>query len=1397
MYVKPQQKEPFRLMTRRTGRSRTYSLLIPILALPFLSLRSIAAEITLDRLVRSGQVILPQDIKPGMRGIGRSVFQGTKIESFQVEVIGVLEKINSGGDVILIRLLDGPVIERNTGIIAGMSGTPIYIEGKLLGALAFGWPFAREPIAGVTPIGDMLRSLDEVSPPAAPGGERHEVALREPITLDGKSFSRVMLRTQGSSRYGMAGGEEFSRAQHGDTIYLEPVQNLLLVNGVRPAALSRLAELFRPYGLMPVIGGGVGNENIDAPLEPGAAVCVQLVRGDIDMSGVGTVTFRQGDQILAFGHPFLGVGELNIPMTNAFVHDIFPSQEMSFKLVSPGKTMGAITQDWAWAIGGRLNLPSPMVPLSIDVRDEKHRLHKSFNIEIANQKDLVAALVLYTAIEATYAAYGLQTEGTVKTELRIECDGLPVIQRENLIYSDGYAVISAVTELAQALSVLTENEFERARIKRVALQCSLEEGRRSAKIKQVFANRSKVKPGEEIEIGVSLEPHGGSPVVKTTTFTVPKDTPAGSLWIGVGSGMSELMLRARLGLHIPYPTNLVELLQLYEQLRSNSDLVVKAALPRFGVSVAGKDMSVLPASIFAVMRSSRSTDIRPVREQISRVIPTDWMLTGFKVLSIRIESEKKAPRIPEPGVSPRAGGGEEREPSEEVEPRTREEPYESTLLPEAVLTSLTRPPRAYLLRFLERLAVDKAPAEEPRQQTEEESEEEEAEEEQTETSREERPSGAPQQAEREQPAGNDKPVGRQPKLWTQSSVKDFLSGTMTNVAVTNKGDVRLAPESEILFRTDELFVWSVATDRSGNAYVGTGNQGRVYRVTREGKSSLIWDSDEVAITSLLSAEDQDSQPLLYAACAPGGTIYRLSPEGKAQLFVRLPVSFIWSLVAGANHDLFCGTGPGGQIYRVKPDGRYELITTLPQDHVRSLALGEEGTLFAGTGDTGVVYRVRVKEKTIEALGNSDGGEVSCLARDEKGNLYFGTAGKAGVYRIAPDGSIKTIYEPPVQAVYALVIDNGNLYVATGDAQKHGILYRMGVAGEDSVNRILETEQAQILSVAYRPGSEGKEQARLFACTGNGGALYALKLPFSNHGIFESSVLDAGSVARWGQIRWQATLPQGTSVSVETRSGNTASPDESWSKWEAANGNSSGAQIISPPGRYFQYRCHLTSNGSQSPLLEQVEVVYLPQNRPPMVTIKRPKGGEYWRGEQSIQWAAEDPDKDQLSYELYLSKDNGAKWESLSLKDPKSTSYSFDTRKQADGIYRLKVIVKDTIGSPADALSAEAISKTFAVDNNPPLLLFSADSFRLDEQKRVTGKAMALDDVSPIVSAEFRIDNGEWRAAVAADGIFDSRWEDIQFVSDAVPEGDHTLEMRVRDAAGNSVTKRERLPAVTK
>jgi len=1337
-----------------------------------------------------------------MRGVGRSVFRGTKIESFNIEVIGVLEKVNSGGDIILIKLLDGPVVERNSGIIAGMSGSPIYIDGKLVGALAFGWSFAREPIAGVTPIGDMFRSLDETSSPAqSPKDGAPEVALKEPISVAGRRFCKVMVRqtTTGRSDTGARRALPFAT----DTICLEPVQHLLLVNGVRPAALHRLEALFRPYNLTPVLGAGAADKDIDAPLEPGAAVCVQLVRGDIDMSGVGTVTFQQNDQILAFGHPFLGVGELNVPMSNAMVHDIFPSQEMSFKLASPGRVMGAITQDWAWSIGGKLHAPSPMIPVSINIQDEKHQLNKSFSLEVANQKDLMPMLILNSAIEATYAAYGLQTEGTVKTDLRIECDGLPVIERKNLLYSDSYTVISAVTELAQALSVLTQNEFERAKIKQISLRCSMQDARRSAKIKQIYANRSKVKPGEAIEIGVSIEPHGGAPVVKTTTFTVPKDTPAGLLWIGVGSGMSELMLRARLGLHIPYPTSLTELLQLYQQLRSNSDLVIKAALPRYGVSVAGKDMAVLPASVFSVMRASRSTDIRPVREQMSHILPTDWMITGFKVLSIRIDSEKKAPRVSDP-ASRRPGGEESREPTDDAESQGPVESSQPSSLLSQGLDSFTRIPRAYLLQFIDlQAAAGDAPAGQAAQSTEEDDNEEDDDgtdddAEPADASESDHPAEPSSHNDSETaPVNNGKAVGRLPKVWSQSSVKDFLSGTMTNAAVTSKGDVRLAPQSELLFRSDELFIWAVATDRAGNAYIGTGNEGRIYKVGSGSAAQLLWDSDEVAITHLLCVEHETSGPVLYAAGAPGGIIYRVPPDGAAKPFARLPVSFVWSMVAGPGGKIFAGTGPGGQVYQIDPDGKFELITILPQDHVRCLVLGDADTLVVGTGDTGVVYRILLESKSIEALYNTDRGEVSCLARDSAGNLYFGTAGKAGVYRISPDGSIKTVYEPPVEAVYHLLIEDGNLYVATGDSRAQGILYRMNVSGDESVNRILEAEQAQVLALAYWSNGEGKKQGRLFACTGNGGSLHALKLPFSNTGNFESDVFDTGSVSRWGRIRWQATTPEGTNIYMETRSGNTESPDESWGNWQTAIGDASGAEISGPPSRYLQYRCHLRSDGTESPLLEQVEVVYLPKNRPPAVALKRPRGGEHWRGEQEIDWSGEDPDKDALHYELYTSKDNGATWEALSLKDPKSTSYTFDTRKKDDGTYRIKVVAKDTIGSPADSLSGETISKTFAVDNNPPLLLFPPDSYKQSEQKKVSGRAVALDDVSAIVSAEFRVDGGEWQAATAQDSIFDSRWEDIIFETDPLTEGEHSIELRTRDAAGNTATKKEALPTVTK
>lgn len=1360
-----------------------------------------ADESPIQRMVREGQVILPAQLQPGMRGVGRSVFRGTKIESFNVEVLGVLEKANSGGDVVLIKILDGPVVERKTGIIAGMSGSPVYIQGKLLGAIAFGWSFAREPIGGVTPIGDMLRSLDGAAgdDKSKKGGEQKEVQLPQPLSVEGQHYTKaIVLPNTGQS------AKDYRASR---TICLEPVQNLLLVSGFRSASLNRLGKLFEPYGLTPVLGPGASEKKVEATLEPGAAVCAQLVRGDLDMSAVGTVTYRDGDQILAFGHPFLGVGELNLPMTNAWVHEIFPSENLSFKLASPGQSQGAVTQDWAWAIGGRLGVTSPMVPVTIDVIDKERKSQKTYHVEVANQKDLLPELILNSAIEATYAIYGLQTEDSVKISLNIESDGLPPIRRENLYYGDGYAVISAVTELAQAVSVLTQNEFQRAKITKVELRCEMERARRSARIKRIFANRTTIKPGDDVEIGVAIEPYAQPLVIKKTTFTVPKDTPAGMMWIGVGSGMDELMLRARMGLHIAFPTNLPELLALYEQLHSNSDLVVKAALPRYGVSVSGKDMPVLPASVFQVMRSSRSTDVRPTREQMSQTIPTDWTIDGIQFLSVRIDSKKKPPQIAESG--PREPGMDE---TPDQPPSSNEPPVPSDSSSYSQdLMSGARLPRADVLRFLDALGSwqsslplskdgdrDKVPPADSGASRHSGNGDDTASDDNG-SDRDDDPapnsasSGPSSSVPEMTPITADKPIGRLAKTWSQSSVPDFLSGTMTNVAVTNKGDIRLAPESKSLFRSDELYFWTVAADPSGNAYVGTGNEGKIFKITPDGKADLLCDTSEVAITQLtfVPGKDSSTSGVLYAAGCPGGTIYRIGQDKQLAVFAKLPVPFIWCVVFDADGNLFAGTGPKGQIYKVRPDGTAETFTVLPQDHVRCLAVGGKNTLYAGTGDTGVVYRIRLDDRSIDALYNSSTGEITSLVADASGSLYLGTAGKAGVYQIDATGGVKTIYEPKLQAVYDLLLDGNNLYAATGDSQKQGIVYRMNVNGDGAVNRILEAEQGQILGIALAP------EGRLLACTGNGAALHVLKLPFNQTGTFESVVFDAKVVARWGQVRWQAALPAGTAITVETRTGNTKIADESWSPWSVTYSDPEGASIGSPVGRYIQYRCHLKGSAAESPILERIELVYLTQNQAPTVAFKTPKGGEHWSGDQTLEWIGKDPDSDTLTYELLTTADSGATWTPVKLKSTRSSSQSLDTKGMKDGVYRAKVVARDSIGNPVGGQSAEAISKPFVVDNSPPLLLFEADSFKKSSDRRVAGKAVALDDVSSITSAEFRVDDGEWKAAGAQDSMFDSRWEDINFEAEVSETENHTIELRTRDSAGNVATKKESLPSTSK
>ena len=298
------------------------------------------------------------EIQAGMKGIGKTVFQGTQVDSFEVEILGVMRNVRPRGDIIIARLSGGPL--EKTGIIAGMSGSPVYIHGKLIGALAFAWPFSKEPIAGITPISEMLQIVQWVS--RLEGEEDQEMGMVEDLKFE---ISEDIL-SHNDLRYPHS------------TFEMTPIQTPLILSGFDERSLKDARQLFEPLGLLPVQGGIAGEENspdADA-LVPGSAVGVQLISGDARAGALGTVTERKGKQILAFGHPFLWTGEVDFPMTKGYIHSILPSQVISFKMGSPGKVVGRLIQDRRAGIFGKIGEYSKMIPVDITIHRTDHSKSK-------------------------------------------------------------------------------------------------------------------------------------------------------------------------------------------------------------------------------------------------------------------------------------------------------------------------------------------------------------------------------------------------------------------------------------------------------------------------------------------------------------------------------------------------------------------------------------------------------------------------------------------------------------------------------------------------------------------------------------------------------------------------------------------------------------------------------------------------------------------------------------------------------------------------------------------------------------------------------------------------------------------------------------------------------------
>lgn len=1411
-------------------------------------------------------IMLVKDVKPGMKGYGKTVFRGTKIETFEVEVISVMEKMNFGKSLILVTMKGGPITERGANLIQGMSGSPVYINGKLIGAFAYGEAFIKEPIGMVTPIEDMLDAWDP-SLPSKPSTffPLGTADLDKPIPLAGRVFSKVAIDDGKGRDYGSG------------TLVFRPLAVPFTVRGMSPHIISMLADRLKPLNIVPVAGPGTPADkaDMDIELEPGAAVGVSLATGDLDITGVGTVTYRRGNRILAFGHPMIsnpfmnGMGAIDAAMTTAYVHDVFPSIMISSKVASPIRTVGRVFQDRPWSIAGEIGAGPKMIPVTIHIDDKSLGRKRDFNVQVLNHPLFASSLIVGATSEAIFEMRGSPDDATAKVRTEVVAEEIGSIVRENIFFDPVMIDMAATGDLQQILMMLEYNRFYPVGVKKVDVSVEIVPKHQTAQIQRIFLKESKFEPGETVDVGVVLKPFKSDPITKMVSIQLPKDIPPGRMPLqvrgmaGMGGPMAMMDTQqmdqegSAPGGPAPTVENVQQLIKKFLQREKNNELVAKVLLPKSAITISGEKLSGLPPTISDAMRSAKATMLGSEREEVKVVVPTEWVLTGQQQLMITVEKKSKVEKSTPgsggsgPSMAPPESGPEEESAGEESGPEGM------SLLP-LDLTRLNAATDTVMLAKVETPTASASAPSKPSAGSDESAAKDKA-------SGEEKKPDAPK--------ADEKAIGRAPTVWKQTSRTEFSLGTMENTSATTKDALILAGSLKPLYESPETYVWCVLPDGNGNVYAGTGNRGIIYKVAADGKASTFYDTTELEIHSLA----RDSKGNVYAGTSPNGMVYKITPAGVGTTLLDADEKYIVALATDTKGNVYAATGDKCKVYKITPDGKTDVIIDSSESYALSLAADKDDNVYVGTGQNGILYKITPDGKT-QVLYDAAEPSISALTVDSEGSLYAGTAPKGVVYKLSPGATPKVAFDKAGTSILALTASkDGCIYAANTNT-----IFRL--MEDDTVCALQNSQDLQFLCLASADG-------KVYAGTGNIGSIYAAPAGVAMQGTYESPVRDCQLSSKWGMISWTADVPKGTSLTLQTRTGDVAEPDSSWSAWSLPY-TASGAKIASPPGRYVQYLATLkTDDPSATPVLKDVSIVYLTKNQAPKVTLTSPKGGEKWARTKTIKWTGADPDKDTLTYEVFYSDDNGQTWKPLTnsvkpaaepkpnegsdsaeeetpaeeqeaapenepagngpmsaeeamaqmaaeldkhpempqeVKDKimaeaaqmieqeekaagptapresapkadarpaekpanngtKSTSSNWDTTKYADGVYLVKVVASDRISNPTDALTAEAISEPIVLSNKAPRVSAFKKTITIQSDNSARIEGVAYHDFVGLAGVQYKVDADDWAAAAATDGIFDSKFETFVITTQPLSKGDHIMEVKAVDQAGNAAT----------
>ncbi|MBS1818942.1 MAG: hypothetical protein JSU08_13500 [Acidobacteria bacterium] len=712
-----------------------------------------------------------------------------------------------------------------------------------------------------------------------------------------------------------------------------------------------------------------------------------------------------------------------------------------------------------------------------------------------------------------------------------------------------------------------------------------------------------------------------------------------------------------------------------------------------------------------------------------------------------------------------------------------------------------------------------------------------------------------------------------PKFFTAATQPEFLKGDLQNLSVDARGQLMLGPATEVVYETPSPYLWTVVPAPDGSLFVGTGNDGRVYRIDPQGRGSQFFDATELEIHAIAPGPNGG----IYVGSSPDGQIYKVDRDGKATPFFDPAQKYVWALTTDAKGNVYAGTGERGVVYRIAPDGIGALFYDTKATHATALAFDKAGNLLVGTESPGRVFKVDAQGKGFLLL-DTPYQEIRALRFDDKGTLLVvaangrpnsnaapatpadvtpqqtggstpgapvasvsvsteitavvvdsGSGGGSGsttrpasgtskgaIYRIAPDGLWDMLWDSREDLPYDLTFDGDqHVVVATGDKGK---IYRLD--GDPVRPVLLARAPAAQVTALYKDA-----RGRIYFATANPGKVSRLSADHASRGTYESEVRDATQASSWGSITWRGTASGNNRIEMSTRSGNTETPDDTWSAWSAPY-TTSPAAIVSPKARYLQWRATLSGSGD-GPVLTSVTAAYLPRNirpvvrsitvQPPGIVYQKPYStGDpdlagfdnqttperkltqaaqtqgsgsavgrktYQKGLQTLQWRAEDENEDELAYDVQYRREGDANWKVLrtGLTD---NILVWDTTTVPNGTYFVRVVASDAPSNAAGAaMTGELESSAFDIDNTAPT--FGAPSIKQDGGRTVI-TIDVRDDHSPIAKLEVSSDGQNWRPLFPADGIADSRNEHYEFTIDGAL-GPRGLTLRAMDAMNNVAT----------